>query len=78
MRALQARQELLRPRRGLTPRGVVAVRLARTIPSRLPSGCCKICCIKENQGIERLILGTGRHLARHRQVLEKRQHLSVP
>ncbi len=32
--------------------------------------------LEENQGRTRLILGSGRHLARHRQVVEKRHHLS--
>ncbi len=32
--------------------------------------------LEESQGITRLILGIGRHLARHRQVVEKRQNLS--
>ena len=75
MRALHGREELCNLSTG-SDHGESLRALGSHQPVKVFERLVHDLFLEESQGITRLILGSGRPLARHRQVLEKRQHLS--
>ena len=52
--------------------------LARSTPSSQPSSFFSTCTVQEHDGVQRLVLSRGGHLALHGQMGQKRLHLGRP